>query len=77
MNPSDEAWLSLLVLALFGLLYFLRVKFPSASKGAETAALIAFTVTFFSICNLFLNSHTYSGENHSSTVQKQEVVWKR
>ena len=55
MNSADEAWLSLLLVALFGLLLFLRIKYPDASKGAETAVLVGATILFFSICNVFLS----------------------
>ena len=54
MGSAGEAWLTALLLALFGLLFFLRVKFPKASKGSETAVLLGFTVVFFSICNFLL-----------------------
>ena len=77
MNPPDEAWLSLLVIALLGLLYFLRVKFPNASKPAETAVLIAVTVAFFSICNFFLNPHKSAAAGDPLRTQKQAVVWKQ
>ncbi len=56
MNSADEAWLSLLLVALFGLLLFLRMKYPDASKGTETAVLVGATILFFSICNFFLSS---------------------
>ena len=54
MNSADDAWLSLLLVALFGLLLFLRVRFPNASTRSETLVLVAATVLFFSICNAFL-----------------------
>ena len=63
MNSVDEAWLSLLLLALFGLLLFLRIKFPDVSRGRETAVLVVATILFFSICNLFMGSST-------ATIQK-------
>lgn len=44
MDSADEAWLSLLLVALFGLLLFLRIKYPDASKGAETAVLVGATI---------------------------------
>jgi hypothetical protein len=53
MSAVDEAWLSLLLVALFGFLLFLRLRFPNASRGSETAVLVAATILFFSICNLF------------------------
>lgn len=56
MNSADEAWLSLLLIALFGLLLFLRIKFPKTSRVRETAVLVVATILFFSICNLFLKS---------------------
>jgi hypothetical protein len=63
MNSADEAWLSLLLVALFGLLLFLRIKFPHASRVRETAVLVVATILFFSICNLFQRSQ-------AATVQK-------
>lgn len=56
MNPADEAWLSLLLAALFGTLIFLRLRFPNASRSRETAVLAVATILFFSICNFFLGS---------------------
>jgi hypothetical protein len=57
MDTADEAWLVLLLLAVFSVLLFLRNRYPNASKGAETAALLGATVLFFSICSLFLKDH--------------------
>ena len=63
MNSADEVWLSLLLMALFGLLLFLRIKFPEASIVRETAVLGVATILFFSICNVFLRTP-------AATVQK-------
>jgi len=60
MNSTDEAWLSLLFVGLFGFLLFLRTKFPNASKSSETAVLIIATILFFSLCNLFQRPHNPS-----------------
>jgi hypothetical protein len=49
-----EAWLNLVLVALFGLLLFLRMKFPKASRRSETAVLLSATILFFLICNSFL-----------------------
>ncbi len=57
MNPGDEAWLGLALLALFGTLLFLRTRYPNASKGVELVALLCATILFFSVCNSFLRSH--------------------
>ena len=65
MNSIDEAWLSLLLVALFGLLLFLRIKFPNTSRGRETAVLLVATVLFFSICNFFLRSSAATVEKLS------------
>ncbi len=65
MNSIDEAWLSLLLAALFGLLLFLRIKFPNTSRGRETAVLLVATVLFFSICNFFLRSSAATVEKLS------------
>jgi hypothetical protein len=53
MSVPDEAWFSLLLLALFGFLFFLRLKFPGASRSSETAVLLMAVVAFFTICGLF------------------------
>jgi len=55
MSVPDEAWLSLLLLALFGFLFFLRLKFPSAPRSSETAVLLVAVVAFFAICGFFAN----------------------
>jgi len=54
MNSADEVFLGLLPVALFGLLLFLRVRFPNASKRSETAVLVSATVLFLSIFSLIL-----------------------
>jgi hypothetical protein len=54
MNPADDVFLCLLTVALFGLLFFLRVRFPHASRGSETAVLVSAAIVFFSACNLLL-----------------------
>jgi hypothetical protein len=54
MGSTDEAWLSGLLLVLFGLAFVLRIKFPNPSRAAETTVLISLTVLFFSFCSLFL-----------------------
>ena len=54
MRPPDDIWLSLLLVALFGMLLFLRIRFPNASKVSENTVLAAATILFFSICNFFL-----------------------
>lgn len=54
MSSTDDVWLCLLLVALFGLLSFLRVRFPGASKSSETAVLVSATVIFFSLCSLLV-----------------------
>ena len=73
MSSPDEAWLSLLVVALFGLLVLLRLRFPDASKGAETAVLLSATILFFLICNVFLgpNAHLVQHVQARTHDQKQ------
>jgi hypothetical protein len=44
----------MLTVALFGLLLFLRVRFPHASRGSETAVLVSAAILFFSVCNFLL-----------------------
>jgi hypothetical protein len=53
MSPADDVWLSLGVVTLCGLLLFLRIRFPEASRTSETLVLISATVVFFSVCDLF------------------------
>jgi len=57
MSSADPAWLCIALVCLFGALAFLRVRFPMASKRAETAVLATATVLFFFACNLFLPLH--------------------
>ena len=52
MSSADDVWLCLLLVALFGVLFFLRVRFPKASRGCETAVLVSATVLFLSLCGL-------------------------
>ena len=61
MNSTDEVWLSLLLVTLFGLLFWLRIKFPGASRVQETAVLAVATFLFFLICNCFLNTTAATG----------------
>jgi hypothetical protein len=53
MSSTDEAWLILLLTGLFGLLAFLRLKFPNASRSAETVVLLSATILFFLIYSAF------------------------
>jgi len=59
MNSADDVWLRLLLVALFGTLLFLRIKFPKASRRAETTVLLFATILFFSICNFFSSPHAW------------------
>jgi hypothetical protein len=52
-SPSDP-WLAVVLVALFGLLTFLRIRFPNVSKRTETAALAATIVVFFLVCHSVL-----------------------
>jgi hypothetical protein len=54
MSSVNEAGLCLLLVALFGVLLFLRLRFPNASRSSETLVLIAAMILFFSICKFFL-----------------------
>jgi hypothetical protein len=76
MSPTDEAWLSLLLLALFGSLLFLRLRFPNASRGSETAVLAALTVLFVSICNYFLSPRNVAHSNQEF-IQTKGVLLRR
>jgi hypothetical protein len=57
MGSADDVWLSLFVIGLFGMLYYLPVRFPNASRRSETMVLITATVLFFSVCNFFLGTN--------------------
>jgi hypothetical protein len=74
MNSADEVWLNLLLMALFGLLLFLRIKFPEASRVRETAVLGVATILFFSICDVFLRAPAATGQKLSTA---QATVLKR
>ncbi len=56
MNP-DGLGLAGFVVGLAFLMLFLRVKFPNATKAAETAVLLIVTILFFSGCTFFLRPH--------------------
>jgi hypothetical protein len=51
METAQNGQLSILLVVLVGLLMFLRVRYPNASKGWELAGLIATVVAFFCICH--------------------------
>src|SRR5664279_3490421 len=76
MNTAEEAWLSLLLVALFGLLLFLRIKYPDASRGAETAVRVGATILFFSICNIFLSPNKPAPETVQEVRQTQGSLLK-
>lgn len=76
MSSADEVWLSLLLVALFGLLLSLRWRFPNASRGSETAVLVAATVLFFSICNFFLSPRNPPRAVHE-LIQTKGILQKR
>jgi hypothetical protein len=63
MATVDDVWLSLLLVALFGLLFFLRVRFPGASKGSELAVLVSATVVFFSLCSFLKPQQAAASRN--------------
>ncbi len=71
MNSADEAWLKLLLVALFGLLLFSRYKYPNASKRAETAVLVGTTILFFSICNFLVSPNTQATRTVQEVRQNQ------
>jgi hypothetical protein len=62
MSPADESWLCLLLVALFLVLLFLRVKFPNASKRSETLVLLGVTVVFFSVCGALCRYEPHPSE---------------
>jgi hypothetical protein len=55
MEIVATEWLCVLLLALFGTLLFLRVRFPGASKRAETSVLVGAAILFFGTCSFFLS----------------------
>jgi hypothetical protein len=68
MNSPDDIWLCLPLVALFGLLFFLRVRFPQASKGSELAVLLSATAIFFSLCS-YLKPHTPAASPNQQVTQ--------
>jgi hypothetical protein len=74
MSSADDAWLILLLVALFGFLFFLRIKFPNASKRSETAVLVSVTILFFSICNFFLSPHKRATQSVPQVIHAQEPL---
>lgn len=73
MSTGDDALLSALIIALFGLLGFLRMRFPKASRNAEVIALVSATIAFFAICSFFPGSgislsHIRSGVSDPSYI---------
>jgi len=57
MSSALDVWLCLLLAALPGALFVLRIRFPHASKRSEALVLVSAAVLFFSICNLYLKPH--------------------
>jgi hypothetical protein len=51
---AGETWLSGLLVALFGLVFFLGIKYPNASRTAGTTVVVSATMLFFLICRLVL-----------------------
>jgi hypothetical protein len=51
MEAAQDAALSVLLVVLTGVLMFLRVRYPNASRRSETAVLIATVLAVFGICN--------------------------
>lgn len=74
MSSADDVWLCLLLVTLFGLLLFLRVRFPRASKGAETLVLVSATVVFFSLCGIFLKPSTATATQNAPVVHTGRAI---
>ena len=51
MNSAGPVWLCVVLLILFGILAFLRKRFPTASQHAQTAVLVAATILFLLACS--------------------------
>ena len=54
MSPTLDLALCVALVGLSGLVLFLRLKFPNASRRAETVALAVTAVLFFMVCHIFL-----------------------
>ena len=54
MTEASDLPLAIAPAALFGLLLWLRLRFPNVSGRTEIAVLAATTVLFFLTCHLFL-----------------------
>jgi hypothetical protein len=74
MGSADDVWLCLLLVALFGLLLFLRIRFPRASKGTETAILVSATVVFFSVCSFLLKPRLAADSHNVPIAQAGNAV---
>jgi hypothetical protein len=59
MGSLDGLSFSVLLVALFASLLFLRSWFRNASARSETVALLIVTALFFILCGSFLDSHKY------------------
>jgi hypothetical protein len=73
MASTDDIWICLLLVALFGLLFFLRIRFPKASRGPELAVLVSATVIFFSLCS-FLKTHNTAATRGAPIAQFDHPV---
>jgi hypothetical protein len=54
MESPLEPWLGVALVVVFGLLFFLRIRFSNVSKGVETAALAAALVLLFLVGHVYL-----------------------
>jgi hypothetical protein len=73
MSSASDPWLGFVLAVLFGLLLFLRVKFPNASRGSETTALVVTIVLFFLVCHVFLRPRELPARPADQIIPVQDV----
>lgn len=71
MRSPDDPWLCMLFVVLFSVLLLLRIKFPVASRRAETAVLAAATIVFFSLCYLLTASPASAARSAGVSIEYQ------
>jgi FtsH-binding integral membrane protein len=68
MNSPNDPWLTLLLVALFGLVLFLRIHFPNASLKAQAVVLLVAAVSLFSICTSFVTMTEASSRGRTEII---------
>ena len=66
MYSDAGLWFSLILVLLFAGLLFLRLRFPHASRGRETAVVLITTFVFFGLCFAFRPSARIGSHVHGA-----------